>query len=155
MSLTPQPDHGYARERDAIRAERLKQPTTILPGEESVTIPPSDEAWHPTIQRMWGALVVSPHAAVFTSIDWEMARFTFGEANAYLTGGYTSGGRQRGRSAIALQTIYAMLKDYVLPPAERVRLRIAIQAPEPPAPRELSMDELRDEIAKARGVTSE
>jgi hypothetical protein len=142
----------YSRPQDQVRAERNAQPVLVLRSERQVVIPAAEPDWHPVAQEMYLALTDSPQAAVFSSVDWVYAKFAIGELSDYLNGDYTSRGRTKGKSAVALEAIDRILSKVVMPPADRLRLRVAVEPPPPPAPRPLSLDEIEAAITAEEGA---
>lgn len=142
---------NYNRPADERRAATNAAPVVVLRGESQTLIPPPMDEWHPVARDMYLALMDSPQRAIMTTLDWHYARFAFGELSSYMLGEYASRGRTKGRSAVALEIVDKLLRNVVLTPADRVRMRIAIEAPEPPAPQPLSLDQIEAALSAEEG----
>lgn len=117
----PNRSDDLSRERNANRAGR----PTLTKGElrPVVNVPAPDEDWHPIATNLYMSLMASGQADFYQESDWAFAFSICDDLSYYKN--------TTKRSGQMLQSIYSAMSNLLVTEADRRRVRIELQEPEP------------------------
>lgn len=93
----------------------------------------ADPTWHPIAAQLWDACIESGQAAFYQQSDWAILYSLCDDLSMYKKPLTTKDGTEyHKRSGQMLQTIMSALSDLLVTEGARRRVRVELEAPEPP-----------------------